>query len=186
VGRAGGQFVCGVFLLTASNGTVPEGSHFQCNTVASDNALVPALPNGARGFWQTAEIKITGSNGLPIESFTQPLLLCGYYSDSYFASVGGDASRFTIYTSSPGGEWQALTTTPDPTVNRVCAPLDHFSYFRLAGQPAPLTLPGGASGILNGNIVGIVSIACGLVLLVVVLIVVIAVARRRKPAAEEA
>lgn len=186
VGRAGGQFVCGVFLLTASNGTVPENSHFQCNTVASDNSLVPTLPNGAHGFWQTAEIKITGSNGLAIESFTQPLTLCAYYSDSYNAYVGGDASRYTIYTASAGGEWQALTTSPDTTTNRVCTQVDHFSYFRLTGQAAPISLPGGAGGILNnGNLVGIVSIACGLLLLVVVLVVVIAVARRRKPAAEE-
>jgi Right handed beta helix region len=186
VGRGGGQFACGVFLLTASSGTVPEDSHFQCNTVASDNTTVPVLPSGTRGFWQTAEIKITGSNGLPIESFTQPLLLCAYYSDSYSASVGGDPSRFTIYTSSPGGEWQALNTAPDPNAPRVCAPIDHFSYFRLAGQPAPLTLPGGVGSSLSTGVVGAVAIAAGVLLLVVVLIVVIVVVRRRKPAPEEA
>ena len=182
VGRAGGSFVCGLFMVEADPGVVPEGSQFHCNTVTSDDPAVPSLPSGVNGLWQTADIKIVGSNGVPIESFTQPLKMCAYYSTGYLATVSGEAARFAIYTASAGGEWRRLPTAPDGTTQRVCADIDRFSLFRLAGQPAPTEgVAGGILGWLSGGIVGVATIACGLILLVVVIIVVIAIMRGRKP-----
>jgi hypothetical protein len=183
VGRAGGSFACGLFMLEADQGVVPEGSRFECNTVTSDDTAIPNLPAGISGLWQTVDVKIVGSNGSPIDSFTQPLRMCAYYSDAYLATVSGDATRFTIYTASAGGEWQALPTGPDGTTRRICGAVDHFSLFRLVAQPA--TSGGVTGGILGwlttGGIVGVAAIACGLLLLVVVIIVIIAVIRGRKP-----
>lgn len=182
VGRAGGNFVCGLFMVEADPGVVPEGSQFHCNTVSSDDPAVPGLPSGVNGLWQTADIKIVGSNGVPIESFTQPLKICAYYSAGYLATVSGEATRFTIYTASAGGEWRRLPTAPDGTTQRVCADIDRFSLFRLAGQPAATEgVAGGILGWLSGGIVGMATIACGLILLVVVIVVVIAIMRGRKP-----
>jgi CSLREA domain-containing protein len=181
VGRSGGRFVCGLWVLEAPAGAVPEGSQFQCATVPADDASVPALPSTVRGFWQTTEIKILASNGAAIESFTQPLKLCGYYSDAYKTTVGGDAKNFTIYNASVGGDWQALATTPDAVTQRVCAAVDRFALFRLAGQPVAAAATGGVAAWLSSGLAMYAIIGCVLLFLVVLIIVVIVVLRRRKP-----
>jgi hypothetical protein len=174
VGRAGGRFTCGIWVLDMPKDAIPEGSAIHCQTVSSEDSSAPSLPSNLRGFWQVVDIRITGSAGQPITTFTQPLQLCGYYSENYKTAAGGDAAQFKIYASSEGEPWRALNTTADPVAPRVCAAPDHLSLFRLAAQP-----PSAAEVVRSTNVAGIVAIACGVLLLVVVIIVVIALLRRR-------
>ena len=174
VGRAGGRFVCGLWIVEAGQDAIPEGSSFHCNTVSGDDPALPSLPSQLRAFWQAVEIHVASSNGQSIVAFTQPMRVCAYYKDDYLKSAGDKAENFTIYTASEGEEWESLPTAPDSALNRVCTAVDHLSYFRLAVDSSALGGP---------NLVGYAAIACGLLLLIVVIVVVFAIVRSRKPKA---
>ncbi len=179
LGRAGGRFQCGIWVVEAAPGTVQEGSSINCNTVSEDDTIRP-LPDGLQGFWQLVDIHVTTSNGEVVTSFAQPVRTCAYYKPEYLTAAGDDPINFTIYTSSTGKDWQPLPTTPDTGVDRVCALTDHFSYFRLAAEPLPAGgIVGTVTSYVQNGLVGVVLVACGLLLLVVVIIVVIAIARRK-------
>ncbi len=177
MGRAGGRFTCGIWLVEAAQDAIPESSVIHCNTVSSDDPNVPALPRGLLTFWQIVEIKVTGSDGEVIPAFTQPLKVCAYYKDDYLTAAGGDAQRFIIYTSSSGNDWESWATLLDAPAQRVCASMDRLSLFRLAAVP-----PAGGGALSSiGGIIGLVFVGAGLLLLVVILIIVIAALRARKP-----
>lgn len=178
IGRSGGRFQCGIWVVEADPGDLQDGSSIHCSTV--DEETVSALPDPLQGFWQVVDIHITASNGEVESSFAQPVRLCAYYKPEYLEVAANDPNRFSIYTSSDGKNWEAIPATPDTGVGRVCAVADHFSYFRLATET---TASGGVVGTIasyvGNGLVGVVLVACGLLLLVVVIIVVVALARRK-------
>jgi hypothetical protein len=106
----------------------------------------PAVSNSANAgdtfFGQHVDLTLFDDQGRPITqpSFAKPVELCAIYTADDLVRVGSP-SRFVIQVFDPAtSRWVALRTTPDPTNNRVCAQLPHFSRYALVArvqQPPP-------------------------------------------------
>jgi LPXTG-site transpeptidase (sortase) family protein len=112
------------------------------------------LPNpaGLSLLGHRVTIDIMRSDGSFLTDFTPSLGVCFTYSAADLAIVGGDPSKFTIWTAPLGAlAWEALPTTLYAAQSRVCVQAAHLSDFALFGQPGPVTaLP--ATGFAPGEV----------------------------------